>query len=95
MCPDLYTYLPIFTINNNNSWSYKLWSPVILQYSIGTLMMMGMMALMIVTVAGTIDVDIVVAAWVSQATDCRWAASHAARLSDRAVRMTMAVHAAI
>lgn len=56
---------------------------------------MGMMALMMVTVAGTIDVEIVAAAWVSHATDCSRVASRVARLSDRAVRSRIAVHAAI
>ena len=58
-------------------------------------MMMGMMALMTVTDAGTMEVEIVDAARESQSTDCSRLARPVARLSDCAVRITIAAHAPI
>lgn len=60
-----------------------------------TLISMGMIALMIVTAAGTIEVEIVAAAVFSQPTAFSCSARPSARLSDCAVRYTMAAHADI
>ena len=57
-------------------------------------MMMGMMALMTVTDAGTMEIEIVDAARESQSTDCSRLARPVARLSDCAVSITIAATAA-
>lgn len=58
-------------------------------------MIIGMTALMMVTVAGTMDVEIVADASESHATDCSCVTRPVARLLDCAVRNKIAAHAAI